>query len=346
MLWVIAIGLVVGIYGQLTTYLKDSVESSLSHTWGCKVTLQGCQWIFPSEMRLTGVTISAEPGQGGGPLLSIGELKASFNLLMFLSGQPGIVLEVTAPRFLLKRGPEGSLHLPLTGFRTSPSPKRRMIGLSRLRIREGELTFLDQMVSPQVTWEFRDLRLSVKSGPLLSGYSFSAMGVLVDSSLQPIGKFEASGELSFHQTAHAQVRMVHQELSQLGPYVRRALGTAPSSGSFQLESTVTLNQGMMVAQAQLTATQVAFATDEPTVLGPPGNRLVELLEDSQKQIHLNFVVKGRLGEKLDWSDLMSSALREAMRQALARSLKGILSDSGQMRPVEELIRKGLESLGR
>ena len=103
---------------------------------------------------------------------------------------------------------------------------------------------------------------------------------------------------------------------------------------------------ILVAETDLTARNVVFPTEEPTLLGPTGNHLVKLLKDSSGEVHLHFVVKGTLGEKLDWSDLVSSAVREAMRQAVSRGIQKVMKDSEELKPVEELIRKGLESLGR
>ena len=49
---------------------------------------------------------------------------------------------------------------------------------------------------------------------------------------------------------------------------------------------------------------------------------------------------------MDWSDLAAGAMREAMRQAMSRSIQQVLSDTEQNKPVEELMRKKLDTLDR
>ena len=95
----------------------------------------------------------------------------------------------------------------------------------------------------------------------------------------------------------------------------------------------------------LTGQGVFFPSREPTVLGPDGNRLVSFIKDRDGVVHLDFIVKGTLGQPLDWTGLTTGTLREAIRQAMARNIQKVLNETEQ-KPVEEEIRSQMDSLGR
>jgi len=166
------------------------------------------------------------------------------------------------------------------------------------------------------------------------------------SSGREIGKLEINGESLLGEFFESRVLMDHAALQHLGPHLRKILGVVPSQGICRVEAKITSVHESCVAEIDLTASQVAFSTEEPTLLGPPGNRLAELLRDPEGKIHLSFVVKGKPGDHLDWSDLAAGTFRESMRQALARGIQQTLTDAEVNKPLEEAIRRGYESQGR
>jgi hypothetical protein len=203
-------------------------------------------------------------------------------------------------------------------------------------------------VQPEVTCILRDTAVSLGRAPHPGVvYVYSAIGSLEGLSRQALGMVQVRGMSHLPDgPTEVEVSVKHGALQQIAPYVRRVLGTAPSQGSLELKAKVTAHAGMVVSETQLTSSHLAFATDEPTVIGPTGNRLVELLQDSKGLISLSFIVQGHGGQPLDWSDLAAGALREAMQQALARGIQRLLADVEERKPVEDWIQRQMESLGR
>jgi hypothetical protein len=345
-LLIVAVGLVVAAYFVAARSMRDFIEKRLSDTLHEKVTLQAAHLTFPPGILLTGVSA---------PSVSIQQVAVRVSPMAILRGQPGLDLEVNSPKLFVERGADGQMKLPLSAPSAAPAPSapadsgkpaKKAIPFSRLRVRAGELTFADRKVSPEVTWAIRDLRISLKQGRDPGGMMYGAVGELQQAAQKRVGSFELKGEFLQESTGEADLTIRHEALEQLSPYVRPILGSSPSRGSFDLTSKITIHEGMLVADNKLTIRNLGFATDEPTILGPVGGRLVELLQDSSGVIHLAFVVKGKLGGELDWSDLFNSTLRQAMQQALARNIHKVLTDTQELNSIEDLINKGLESLGR
>lgn len=329
----IAVFLVVAAYLAATRSVKDFIEKRLDAALHEKVTLRAAHLTFPPGILLVGFSA---------PNFSIEQVGVRVSFFALLTGKPGLDLEVTAPKLFMERDAAGNVKSP-TG-----EGKKKPLGLpiSRLRIRAGEITFVDHKVLPEMTWLIRDLRVSLRQKNS-SSFDFGVVGELQQSPQKPVGNFELKGEFFTEGTADADFSIRHEALEQLGPYVQPILGAVPSRGSAALQSKITLHEGMLIADNKLQITELSFAAaDQPTILGPASGRLVELLQDERGEIHLAFVVKGRLGEPLNWSDLVNSTLREAMKQALARNIQRTLTDIEKIKPIEELIQKGLESLGR
>lgn len=367
-LWILAVSVAVAGYWVCTLKLRSGLEEAFTQAVGRPVTIRMVNLTLPPGVILTGIRVS--PGGDGSQawLVSAQQVAARLSFLSFLRGQPGFDLELTKPVFFFKRDPRGLWNVaaasgsgttsiwPESGQRgnvaASPSAapggsKASAVALSSLRIRDGKLTFVDGTVAPEVTWDVEGLVVSLRRGPQLIEYNASFAGSLAGASQgKPLGQCEIQLHLIGARTGEAQIRFSHEAIQFFAPYVRPVLGVAAPSGACELKSKITFHDTMLAAENELTARDVVFPTEEPTALGPAGNHLVELLKDSKGEIHLQFVVKGKIGERLDWSDLVSSALREAMRQGVSRSIQKVITDSEELKPVEELIRKGLESLGR
>lgn len=260
-----------------------------------------------------------------------------------LRGRVGAELELAAPELSL-RWSKGSLSgLALGSLRAC---RWGRVPIVQLRVRQGKVSLLDQTVGPEVTWEIQRLVLSAQADWRTGRCAFDGAGSLGDGA--PPGK----GDLKLQGSAvlpwgpvDAVITLSHGEVGDLAPYLRQVLGTAPDRGMAQVQSRVTLHGGVLVAQNNVTAARVVFPTSDPTVLGPDGNRLVQLLKGPEGTVQLSFIVTGELGKGLDWSDLAAAAMREALQQAMARGIQRVLSDTEQQ-PVEEAVRKGLDSLGR
>ncbi len=188
--------------------------------------------------------------------------------------------------------------------------------------------------------------LLVRPGARPRERGFTLSGRLEDGQGGSLGRFSARGTFFKEGPVDAEVSFTGANLENLAPYLRQVLGVAPSGGAMEMRTRLTLYRGVLMAHNEVSASGVVFSGNEPTTLGPDGNRLVELLKDREGKVHLSFVVAGKLGQKMDWSDLAAGAMREAMRQAMSRSIQQVLTDTEQRRPVEELLRKKLDTLDR
>ncbi|MBI3318659.1 MAG: DUF748 domain-containing protein [Candidatus Omnitrophica bacterium] len=346
-LWPLGIGLAVGAYLSVVTTIRERAEALLTSALGLPVTVQMAQLTFPLGVHLAGIRVPAGPGQGGGSLFSLQEMSAALSVNSFLMGRPGVDLAFTAPRFTLERYRQNLFSISLASLSSGLNPSGPTgLVLNRLQVRDGQLTLVDRAVTPEVFWNLRNLAVSMRAGERPGAYPYTVLSVLEDAPHQEIGRLEINGEFFLGGTGEAAVTMEHRAIQRLAPYIRPVLGVAPNRGSCLVKAKITTHEGVCVAEVDLTASGLAFRTEEATVLGPSGSRLVELLQDPDRQIHLSFVVKGRLGERLDWSDLVASTFTEAMKQALARSIQRTLSETEVKKPVEELLRKGYESLGK
>ena len=197
------------------------------------------------------------------------------------------------------------------------------------------------------SWSLHGATLVLRSGGRPRERQFELSGRLGHTDYPDLGAVNAVGTcIKDGGPIDATVRWTGADLPKLAPYLQPVLGVAPVRGTADVETQLTLHQGIVMAHNSVTATGVAFAGAEPTTLGPDGNRLIELLRDKEGKIHLSFIVTGKLGEKLDWSDLTTGAMREAMRQAMSRSILQVMSDTEQNRPVEERMRRKLDTLDR
>ena len=176
--------------------------------------------------------------------------------------------------------------------------------------------------------------------------AFALEGRLADGRGGELGKVSVRGGYIRNGPLDAEVTVDYADIVKLSSYLEKILGTAPIRGSMRMETRLTLHQGVLMTRNEVEAAGVAFSGNVPTTLGPDGNRLVELLRDPQGKVHLTFIVAGKPGEKMDWSDLAAGAMREAMRQAMSHSIQRVLSETEQQKPVEELMRKKLDTLDR
>ncbi|MBI3616494.1 MAG: DUF748 domain-containing protein [Candidatus Omnitrophica bacterium] len=340
-LWIAGIGFLVWIHAATNRQIQGWTEGALNSGFGRKAAFRARTLIFPVGIRLSNVTIPS--GSGRESSVSIGRVEARINFPALLRGRPGFDLELRGPKFLIERDTAGDFHLPL---RPGGVGEGLEFPLAHLKVKEGELLFMDRAVSPLVFWAIRDLSVSVRADPRSGRWLTSGRGLLQGQSHETIGQFEIRGKLDRSALSDAELSVTYQGLGNLAPYLRHVLGTAPSQGAFKLTSAVDLGKGSLSADNRIVATGVLFPTDEPTALGPSGNRLVELLKDRDGMIRLSFPVKGPLGELPDWSNLLGAPLRDAMRRALAQNIQKALADAESPRSVEEALRRSLDSSGR
>lgn len=356
-IFVLLVGLAAVGYGLGMGVMKRRLVNALSEAAQRPVRIKSLSLTLPLGARITGLTVPPIGREKAAPI-SAEEIRARLAFDGVARGKTVLDLEVTAPSLSMVWNAEArrllSMFQAAGGFAGqgagASAQGGQMPTLWRLRVRDGELLVADETVIPRVVWRLTNLGVSLKRGGGGSArqYVYSAAGLLKGAENKELGRFEVDGSLTPGGPGEAKLSLGYDRLKTLAPYVRKVLGTAPDQGKVELESRVTFDheRGLIIAENELTAAGVRFPLEEPTKLGPTGNRLVELLSDPQGRVHLSFVVTGRAGEPLDWSDLAAGALREAMRQALARSIRKVLIETEKAAPIEELLREGLKSIGR
>lgn len=325
--------------GAFTLPLR--VESAVRRVLGGSATIQRTGRIFPLGIRLAGVSIPS--GEADAPPFSIQEIRARPVPDLRARGWVGAAVEVVHPRRTVrwradKDGLPRRLFSADLGFIAS--------AVSSVRVRDGELTWVDETVTPAVTWKVRGGRAELRRGSAAGEYLYRAQGSLEGEPNEPVGNLNVEASLLIRGPVQAKVLLEHRRLERLGPYLLRVLGAVPSRGSLRLESTVTLHAGVLLSHNEVQLEGVVFPTEEPTVLGPSGNRLMELLTNGEGKVRFHFLVTGRLAEGLDASDLAAGAMRESLRQAMSRGIQRVLKQTERTRPVEERLRNEMDSLGR
>jgi hypothetical protein len=250
-------------------------------------------------------------------------------------------VRLTGLTLFLERTPEG-----ISGFPSGSGPGGPFLPFGRLQVRGAQVRLVDKKVSPETAWVFRKVRADLRSFGKSQRLIFRGWAELEGDSRRKVGEVSFSGERLPAGMVQAKVELQHNDLRQLSPYLTEILGVPPTAGTAALECSITSQGETLIAANNLTAQAVAFQSEKPTVLGIPGGRLVELLKDSEGKIRLNFLVTGRQGQKLDWSGLASAALAQSLRQAMARSIHRVLTDTEEVKPLEEKLHQGLESVGR
>ncbi|MCM8812203.1 MAG: DUF748 domain-containing protein [Candidatus Omnitrophica bacterium] len=341
LIWLLAAVAIAGGYLGGTVVLKGEMEKWIADAVGRPVQIDVLQGTFPPGITAKGITLAQEPDAANLPF-AIHKVIARFSFLSLLRGQFGLDVELISPVISMERSSDGTWRLPVNA--RSAGGGRGGLPVVRLRVRDAEITIIDKFVSPEAMWFFRKVSLSAKreAGGL---YMYTFLSALEGLDRQPVGQVGVTGSVSFkEQAAEAHLSADYSALEFLAPYIQLAIGAAPSRGTCSINSAITVRGREFSADTKFIGKGILFAMEQPTALGPSGNRLVELLKDREGRVHLTFTIAGKLGEQMDWSGLITGTVREAMRQAMARSIQKVLGSSETN--VGESVQKGVESLGR
>ncbi len=323
--------------------LRSQMEQTLTAACKRTVTIQSAQFTLPPAIRLIGLELPPVRGEERTPL-KVDWIQASLSSASWLQGQPGGELEIFHPQLTMEWTLEARAVTAMGGGQVVVQSAG--IPITRVRVHNGEISFVDRLAVPNVFWNLREAELSIQTSGRAGERAFTLSGRLKDQGNKDLGTVSARGTTLPGGPVDAEIALNYLDVGRLAGYLRKVFGTAPSRGSMQAEIRLTVHQGVLMAHSDVTATGVLFSDSQVTTLGLDGNRLVELLKDHEGKVHLSFIVAGKLGEKLDWSDLAAGAMREAMRQAMSRSIQRVLSDTEQSKPVGELLQKKMDSLGR
>ncbi len=338
--WGIALGVLAAVHFMWTTALRAELVSSLSAACQRPVTIRAVGFVLPLGIRVADLEVPPA-GSEQGPLLRAEEIRIQILMGQAVQGRVSLSVELIQPELSVRWSRQTGELLALGGARvsgTTPAP------IQRVRIRRGRLQLLDEQAVPPTPWRFQDLEADVRlGGAVLSSYELDAAIGRADGG--EIGRLESQGSFIPDGPFEAKVSFRHDRMKELAPYLREVLGPTPVQGSLELDSRITVFRGVLMAHNQVSASDVRFATEEPTTLGPSGNRLVELLSDREGKVQLGFVVNGRLGQRLDWSDLAAAAMQTSLQQAMARGIQRVLGETEQQ-PLADRLQKGIESIER
>lgn len=323
--------------------LRAQMEAVLSSACGRPVRVQSAQVTLPPGIRIGGITVPALAREPAAPL-RIEEIQARLGVRNLLRGRQGLELEIRRPKLQMAWTPQARSLFSMAGLKGTSSPTA--LPLARLRVEGGEVTLTDETVIPATDWNLRDVRVEISAGPGPGEYRYRFSGLLFGEAGEDLGSLEAEGAWISGGPVDGRGSIRHRDLRFLAPYLRRVLGAAPSQGRAELNTRLTVHQGVVMARNDVTAEGVVFPIGAGTTLDLEGNRLVELLRDGEGKVHLEFIVSGKLGQKLNWSDLAAGALREAMRQAMSRGIQDVLKRMEQIRPAEDILREKFDSTVR
>lgn len=338
--WGVALLVFILFYLLSVSTLRAQMEATLSSACNRPVTIRSARMVLPPGIQLTGIEVPTGYREAHSPL-SMGVLTARLAAGQAVQGQPALELDFQDPKLYGEWNLQTQALFSLASLKGTSTPIP--LPLARLRINGGALRLVDETVVPPTDWDLRDVRgeVAAASGPGQYHYRFS--GRLVGKGGEDLGGVEVEGTWISGGPVEGTLQVRHADLHFLAPYLRKVLGTPPSQGSAELTTHLTLHQGVVMARNDVTAEKVLFPVGAATSLDMEGNRLVELLRDEEGKVHLGFIVAGKLGQKLDWSDLATGALREATRQALSRSIQKMLKETEQVRPAEEVLQEKFES---
>ncbi len=320
--------------------LRAQMETALSRACQRPVTVRSAGIALPLGIRLIGIHVPPSRTEPNPPL-SVEQLEIQVALGSVFNGRPALALEIVQPQFSIPWNRQVREVLRKGGI---PGGVQPPVPIASMRIRDGRIRVVDEDVVPPVRWDFRGLQAALEARSDRH-YTFQISGELEGQGQTQLGDLAAEGDFFPAGPMEAKIKLNHEKVGLLAPYLRKILGTTPDQGTLQLSSQFTVHEGVLMSHHEVTAAHVRFPNDQPTTLGLEGNRLVELLADREGKVHLSFMVNGRMDGELDGSDLAAGAMREALRQAMARSIQRTL-DAAQQQPLEERLRKQMDSLGR
>jgi len=319
---------------------RAQLESDLTRACQRPVKVKAVNVVFPIGIVLKGLEVPPVGIEKQSPL-SAQSIQIQLVPVSAVFGKPALAVRVDGLHFtcawnwqmreILRRGNfQARLRIPAQ--------------VSSLNIAKGRIVVVDEDITPAFPWIFQNLSVDI-SAKTQDSYTFRCSSELVDEKATPIGSLQADGHFVVGGPVDGKLVFQHAKIEALSPYVRRLLGTTLLKGAVELSSSFTLHEGLLISQNDLTATGLRFASGKIAFMDMEPDRVVDLLTDPNGEIHLSFRVAGSLKEKLDWSDLAASAMREALHQAMARSIKRTL-EAAQQGLLEERLRRQLESIER
>ena len=281
-----------GIAGHTATFAGDVRLEKLRLVDGIKSEeLAGC-----AVLGLTGLQVDTVPP------LTISLAEAA------ISGLYG--------RVILDR--DNSLNLRVfVGPSPASAKPRPKISIEKLTVADGEITFNDRSLEPNVQLTFAQVGGTVTG---LTDDDAAQVGLTLQGKIDGVGPIAVTGKVGPRAAVDLQVDLKGVDVPFLSPYYGKYAGYELARGKLQLESAVRIVDRKLDSTNRVTVDQFAFGapikSQEATAL--PVRLGVALLRDSNDRIVVNVPVKGNLDDPdFHFGQMMGRALVNLLVKAAA-----------------------------
>lgn len=326
-----------GVSAVVVERLKPMLERELRAALQTPVTVGSLGWIPPVGVRVRDVVAQNPAGFSPRPWATVRAVDVRVAIWSLLRRRPIVVdVALARPELFVEQASDGRMNLPKPPAPPAPPPSGRKpppaptVIPGRFLIRDGTLTFVDRRRSPSgVEVVLAHLQADVRLGWLPAGYRYQVTGALVVPGSGEVGHITLQGQATLDQRTEATVQIVHRALQQVSPYLHQALGAEVTAGEGMLRAQIRGVGDQCSAQIHAELQGLTFARDDlMTALGIPAQQLVRLLQDAQGRIELDFTVSGRWDQlQVAWDQLLASAMRQALQNAVARHAQRVLTDT-------------------
>jgi hypothetical protein len=207
----------------------------------------------------------------------------------------------------------GSTPTPSAG----PPPPSPRISIKKLTITDGEITFNDRSLEPNVQLTFAQVGGTITG---LSDDDAAQLDLTLQGKVDGVGPVAVTGKFGPRAAADFRVDLRGVDVPLLSPYYGKYAGYELARGKLQLESAVRIADRKLDSTNRVTVDQFAFGapikSQEATAL--PVRLGVALLRDANDRIVLNVPVKGNLDDPdFHFGQVMGRALVNLLAKAAA-----------------------------
>lgn len=309
--WLIVFGilviLIVGGYFALSFYAVKFIQARLQKVIGPGLTVTEIK-IKPTYLSVKG--IQYEDPHSKQRFSQIGEIRIYPALFSFLKG-PFRIREFTIlqPSFFFYRSREGVFIGPWEGMEKREkgreiSEEREVkkgepirIQIDRIQISKGSIDFEDRkMGEPPARIELREIDLKIKGlqYPLVSNRSPIELKVKMIGKKKE-GSIETKGWIDLKTTdMETSLKVRGIEAKTFEPYYRKKVSAEIEAGHIDMEAKIALKKKMIDAPGQLKLVDLRIREGGGSVFWIPAKMLVSLLKNREREIKVQFHVKGNM----------------------------------------------------
>jgi len=332
---VILIGLVAG--GMLVgaRWLRATLTQQLRTGLRSPVTLGTVVWVPPLGVQVRDLAAQSPPGWTQRPWLRLAMADVRIAPWALLWRRTLVVdAALRRPELFIEQLADGRFNLP--AVTTSSTGSKPPAVLPRaLRVVDGTVTYLDRHTGSQGV-EIRVDQIQIHLRQVLPSLAlrYQGSGIIRAPEAEAVGEVQLEGETAWDRTTTATATITHRALPLFNPYLRTMIGTDVTAGEGTVRARIQSRGEQVSVPVHVEVHGLAFPPGAMTAIGVPAQQLVQLLQDEQGRLQLDFEVTGRWDQlRVQWDQLIASALQQALRSAMARN-------------VQQVITQGLSTLGQ